>query len=482
MLHDKNSLFARLMRRVQQSPVWFLAPAAVVSAAVVTAVNGYSPLVFDESAYATTQDTTADELSRAIDAAAIEEANAEANATEASFSAETSAAASGVSADKLADGTYRGYARCTESDIFDYYLGLDVTISGGKVTNISNVHGSGTGNEGSANLGTYQTENDPYLQWAAYGRTLGSKSYTGTISQILADAKQGTITSNIDVVSGATYSCKSILNSYYDALKKASAASGSSTASIEIPADTSVEPAAGGKEEEEVINIEPSADIPVAEEGYVDGSYTGYGYNDSDGSYSTYYVAVTVEVADGEIVGVSSVKGDADGVVDPTKKYSAAENSTYLKRALFGYGVSGKNIGVGHQLNAFLAGLDLDQFLEYAEAQFGYKKTKIIDMPLTVLVPLLSTVSGETSPTIPTALNTGAKTPNDRTVIDTISGATYSSRAVFDGFVAAVKSIPLKSSVTSAGDGTNEEESADAPTASSSEGDESVQPTDEVNG
>lgn len=92
-----------------------------------------------------------------------------------------------------ADGTYTGSAQCEK---FDYTITLSVRFKNGKTMSISNL--KVTGNEDAANEIYYQ------------------KAWRPTVKRILQ--KQGT---EVDAVSGATYSSHAIVAAYQDAYQKA---------------------------------------------------------------------------------------------------------------------------------------------------------------------------------------------------------------------------------------------------------------------
>lgn len=307
---------------------------------------------------------------------------------------------------KFADGTWRGYDRCSEEDQFDYYVAVDVTVKDGKVAKLSNIHGSGTGNAGSKDLGEYDTVNDTYLGWAIDGRN----GQSGVSNQIAASIAKGEIASSIDTVSGATYSSRSILKAYLDALKKSAKAAGSrakipgsdnsgSEDSAESGADSSSSQNGSASEGEGDASSSTgggSTDGTSAAQtpenpnsGFADGTYTAYGFaGDTAGGldFSSYYIGVTIKVAGGKIaeLSASDIAGDTEGKADPAYTYDAAENAYYFKRAVNGYGISGKHPGLVSQINSGLqAGSSLVSY-------------------------------------------------------DTVSGATYSSQAIIDAYTAAV--------------------------------------------
>ncbi len=123
-----------------------------------------------------------------------------------------------------ADGTYTAYAYCADTerpDRYDpYYVALTVTVKDGAVSNISDIHGSATGNAGDAVLSPYNADdNDVYLGYAKDGRTRKGVEYVGVVNQLL----KGTASSSVTVVSGATYSSRAIAKAYDAALEQAAA-------------------------------------------------------------------------------------------------------------------------------------------------------------------------------------------------------------------------------------------------------------------
>ena len=124
-----------------------------------------------------------------------------------------------------ADGSYTAYAYCADTDRPDrydpYYVALTVTVKGGAVAGISDIHGSATGNAGDAVLTPYNADdNDVYLGYAKDGRTRKGVEYVGVVNQLL----KGTASSAVTVVSGATYSSRAIAKAYDAALEQAAAA------------------------------------------------------------------------------------------------------------------------------------------------------------------------------------------------------------------------------------------------------------------
>ena len=113
------------------------------------------------------------------------------------------------------DGTYVAEADCidqSEDPLFEYTVKTTIVIENGKIVSID-VERINDNSEDPDN-------NTIYLNYAVNGRTRKGVEYKSIISQILD--KQGT--GDIDVVSGATYSSKAIIESVKKALEKAAAA------------------------------------------------------------------------------------------------------------------------------------------------------------------------------------------------------------------------------------------------------------------
>lgn len=341
------------------APAWFLAPALVLGAGVGVAVHSYKPLVFDASLYETAT-AQASELGDAVDAKAIEKKNKAkktAALAEASLPAGIGSKASKLAAASFADGTYTGYARCAEDDIFDYYLKLSVVVKGGKVVAVSNVGGSSTGNTGSKQLGAYDHINDIYIEMAR----------GPVVTQLLKSASAGKVPSEIDVVSGATYSSNSILSAYLDALSKSAAKAGNKKLAVKpskkSDSAASDKPASDGGDEDTSCSgsggvVAPGEDADVPQIDYGTGEFTAYALcrnTKLPSAYAPYYIGVTVKTLDGRVDSITSIFGDDQGIVDPAYIYDSAENAYYLERALNGYGVSGKHPGVKTQLEALIS-------------------------------------------------------------------------------------------------------------------------------
>ena len=125
----------------------------------------------------------------------------------------------------LLDGEYTSYTYCADEKNPDayqpYYLAVTIRVEQGAVAEIVDVYGTGSGEKDAAELGEYDTKNDTYLDWAAWGRTIRSEhlTYTGVADQIKSAHYQRV--GSYDVVSGATYSSAAVAKGYNAALDKA---------------------------------------------------------------------------------------------------------------------------------------------------------------------------------------------------------------------------------------------------------------------
>ena len=120
------------------------------------------------------------------------------------------------------DGDYTVYVKCENSedpDAFEpYYLAMTVTVKDGKAIAIKDLHGTNKATDQEAVLGSYDEENDSYIEWAASGRTVRGKEYIGVVKQLI-DLRTDPV--NVDVVSRSTYSSKAIVKAYEKALELA---------------------------------------------------------------------------------------------------------------------------------------------------------------------------------------------------------------------------------------------------------------------
>ena len=106
------------------------------------------------------------------------------------------------------DGEYTATVVCQPDEFEDfeaYNLSVTIVVKDDKIIEIKDI--TGDGDEG----------NDRYIEWAVNGRS----SYTGIVAQIL---NNGMITDEIDVVSRATCTSKSMVEACESALEQAKAA------------------------------------------------------------------------------------------------------------------------------------------------------------------------------------------------------------------------------------------------------------------
>ena len=226
----------------------------------------------------------------------------------------------------MKDGTYAGSGMGYNDNIT-----VKVTVSGGKITDIVIVSSD---------------DDEPYFTNAR-----------AVVARILSAQ-----TTNVDAVSGATYSSKGIMAAVSDALQKAVAAAkgedgGSDGGKGDGGSDGKTDPV----DPDPTPSPDPSPspvdpDNPDEPAHYADGSYTAYAYcadTDRPDRYDPYYVALTVTVKDGAVAGISDIHGSAtgnagDAVLTP---YNADDNDVYLGYAKDGRTRKGvEYVGVVNQL------------------------------------------------------------------------------------------------------------------------------------
>ena len=100
--------------------------------------------------------------------------------------------------DKWKDGTYTGTGMCTRDGLFDYDVNISLTISEGRISDITVTKG-----EDYTEDQNEWEENDAYLNLAANG----PRGNNGMVARIIAAQN-----ASVDTVSGATYSSKTIKN------------------------------------------------------------------------------------------------------------------------------------------------------------------------------------------------------------------------------------------------------------------------------
>ena len=311
---------------LKQTPLWLVVPSVFLAAGVATAVMHYEPLVFDPSLYEV-QTADAAELST-IDAEALEAAHAtDEPPVDVELAVPSSAVTSGAA---LADGTWTGYAACGQGNPDGwkpYYVGVTVSVSGGKVAGISRIFGASTGNAGSAALNWDADENQKYLDWAISGRNGSS----GVRSQLVGSS----VVSSVDTVSGATYSSAAIFNAYVDALGKAAkAAGGDSPVSAAMSASAS--------KPDSSKSGSPKAKSKAAVGKLADGTWTAYAQcgPDPDDSWKPYYIGVTLTVKDGKPASIDKVFASSKGEKGSRRLvYDKDENKAYFENASYGAGM-----------------------------------------------------------------------------------------------------------------------------------------------
>ena len=226
----------------------------------------------------------------------------------------------------MKDGTYTGSGMGYNDNIT-----VKVTVSGGKITDIVIVSSD---------------DDEPYFTNAR-----------AVVARILSAQ-----TTNVDAVSGATYSSKGIMAAVSDALQKAVAAAkgedgGSDGGKGDGGSDGKTDPV----DPDPTPSPDPSPspvdpDNPDEPVRYADGTYTAYAYcadTDRPDRYDPYYVALTVTVKDGAVAGISDIHGSAtgnagDAVLAP---YNADDNDVYLGYAKDGRTRKGvEYVGVVNQL------------------------------------------------------------------------------------------------------------------------------------
>ena len=232
----------------------------------------------------------------------------------------------------MKDGTYTGSAMGYNDSIT-----VNVTVAGGKIASIAVVS---------------EDDDEPYFTNAR-----------AVISRILSSQ-----TTNVDAVTGATYSSKGIMSAVAQALQKAvDAANGggssSGSASDGGSGGDGGSDTGGNGSGGDAVGPTPTpdsgstdSDNPVAAVHYADGEYTAYAYcadTARPDRYEPYYVALTVTVKDGVVAGISNVCGSATGAAGDAalSPYNAEDNDEYL-----GYAANGRTrkgttyIGVVNQL------------------------------------------------------------------------------------------------------------------------------------
>ncbi|MBE6471553.1 MAG: FMN-binding protein [Coriobacteriaceae bacterium] len=335
----------QILAKLKSSSIWLFLPVLLVAGAVGFTVSGYDPLMFDASAFA----SSAQKPSLATTSAAEAGDPDAAAGTPAPAGAKKMATTPATDA-PLADGTFTGYAPCGVGNgdgWKPYYVAVTITVKGGKVVSIDRIAGSSKG--GGATLNWDPGENQKYLDWAISGRG-GSSGVKTQLNNAIASGKTP---SGIDTVSGATYSSVAIYNAFAAAMKKSAAKAGKKAEptkeqqpSSSSSTTSSTPPAV-------------QADDDVSGQKLADGAWVGYAPcgvgNDED--WSPYYVAVTVQVSNGAVTGVSSIEGSSTGEAgDVALNWNADENQVYLDWAVGGRTRGGTAYaGVADQISKAIA-------------------------------------------------------------------------------------------------------------------------------
>ncbi|MBQ9691110.1 MAG: FMN-binding protein [Eggerthellaceae bacterium] len=249
----------------------------------------------------------------------------------------------------LADGTWTGFASCGTGNgdgWKPYYVGLTIVVKDGKVIRVSNAHGASSNNQGG-----------PYLSWdAAENQAYLNRAINGVVPQINAALSQGKTLQGVDTVSGATYSSVAIYNAYVNALQQSSAAAGSTTEVKEVI-------------EEHEKSVISSKEVSAPSVGALaDGTYLAWAAAGIDAygnmrdecindEWSPYYVRVQISISDGKIVSIDEISASSSG--EPGSgllSYNEAENRAYLDWATFGRTRQGVYYpGVKEQLDSYVA-------------------------------------------------------------------------------------------------------------------------------
>lgn len=229
----------------------FLVPALGVGVAIALTIHSYSPLVFEPTQADASESQVAAVQLPLVDTSEIEKSEGPVQGA----SLDTSDL--GVDTSNLKDGTYTGSGTGYSGTIT-----VRVTISGGKITNIEVVS---------------TADGDPYF------------SNARAVIQRVIDAQS----TSVDTVSGATYSSRGILQAIRNALAQAS---GGSQESLAQPAS---------------LSMATSTDSPtvviqsVDTSNLIDGTYIGAGRGFQNGT-----TVMRVTVSGGRITNVENVSNE----------------------------------------------------------------------------------------------------------------------------------------------------------------------------
>ncbi len=227
---------------------------------------------------------------------------------------------------KYVDGTYEVAVQCVpdvDEDFESYWLSLSVTVENDKIIAITDITGDG------------DVSNDRYINWAANGRG----AYVGVVAQIL---EKGT-TEEIDTVSRATCSSKSIIEACEKALESALRQYNDEENNDEANKDEGnnddenkdeVNKDEGNNDEEN--NDEVNNDEEVGSEEqltkYVDGTYEAavQCVPDEDEDFESYWLSLNVTVENDKIIAITDITGDGDVSNDRYINWAANGRGAYV--------------------------------------------------------------------------------------------------------------------------------------------------------
>ncbi len=292
--------------------VSFLLPAALTCFAVGVTASNYSPLVFDPSQYAQQQSSVKKMLEAGELEPQIVDESKRTTDTQTSEQ-KAKAAASNNYGMKAPTGGYTDGVYTAKSYGYRSYITVQVTIKGGKISSIKVLS---------------ESEDRPYFTNAK-----------AVLKRVIA--KQGT---NVDTVSGATYSSKGILAAVKKCLIKASKSSSAKEKVEENKPDASQDAADDGKTSWGDNSADNKGEAGYQCKLYANGTWTGEGagYNVLvDGGDTK--ITLEVTTLDDKITGVKIV--------------SHAEDNPYFRYATRG---KGAKLGVIEQvLNKQAADVDV---------------------------------------------------------------------------------------------------------------------------
>lgn len=206
-----------------------------------------------------------------------------------------------VSEGAYEDGTYTGTAAVVDSETgnFDYTLELSITIKDGKITNVAYT-------DSFKNSDSYGMNS----QWLENARGMFSKVINAN-------------STNVDVVSGATYSSNGIKEAVNNALEKAKQSSANTQTEAKPETTTAKKEetttaGSGGSSEETTESGEGSI--------YNNGTYSVsvQCYPDNGGDFSEYTMEMDVVISNDRITAVKNVRGTTG---------NKATNSWYINKA-----------------------------------------------------------------------------------------------------------------------------------------------------